>query len=121
MLVCSNIHQTTGFMSSECCEDAQCWLPFNLDNELQDLAEPANHNQEEPIADNHNNTDQLADEGEDEEEQREGPDEDDDDYDDDNDEDNEGWVNMGFLSSAWSFVTTFFASLIPEAVPNVVN
>lgn len=32
------------------------WLPFNLDNELQDLAEPANHNQDEPNADNRNNT-----------------------------------------------------------------
>ncbi|MCI4381535.1 hypothetical protein PGIGA_G00253070 [Pangasianodon gigas] len=100
------------------------WLPFNLDNELQDLAEPANHNQDEPNADNRNNTDQLADEGEDEEEQREGPDDDDDDDDDDYDEDDdddEGWVNMGFLSSTWSFITTFFASLIPEAVPNAVN
>lgn len=67
--------------------------------------------------------DRLVDEGEDEEEQREGPDDDeDDDYDDEDDEDDdEGWVNMGILSSTWSFITTFFASLIPEAVPNAVN
>ncbi|XP_017341352.1 homocysteine-responsive endoplasmic reticulum-resident ubiquitin-like domain member 2 protein isoform X1 [Ictalurus punctatus] len=103
------------------------WLPFNLDNELQDLAEPANHNQDEPNADNRNNTDRLTDEDEDEEEQREGPDDDydddadDDDDDVDDDDDDEGWVNMGFLSSTWSFITTFFASLIPEAIPNAVN
>ncbi|XP_058263747.1 homocysteine-responsive endoplasmic reticulum-resident ubiquitin-like domain member 2 protein isoform X1 [Hemibagrus wyckioides] len=98
------------------------WLPFNLDNELQDLAEPANHNQDEPVADNLNNTDRLADEGEEEEEQQEGPDDDDDyDEDDDDDDNEEGWVNLGLLSSAWSFITTFFASLIPEAVPNAVN
>ncbi|KAI5100760.1 homocysteine-responsive endoplasmic reticulum-resident ubiquitin-like domain member 2 protein, partial [Silurus meridionalis] len=89
------------------------WNPFNLENELQDLAEPANHNQDELNADNRNNT----------EEQRDGADDDDDDddYDDEDDIDDEGWVNMGFLSSTWSFITTFFASLIPEAVPNAVN
>ncbi|XP_046715762.1 homocysteine-responsive endoplasmic reticulum-resident ubiquitin-like domain member 2 protein [Silurus meridionalis] len=100
------------------------WNPFNLENELQDLAEPANHNQDELNADNRNNTDRLADEGGDEEEeQRDGADDDDDDddYDDEDDIDDEGWVNMGFLSSTWSFITTFFASLIPEAVPNAVN
>ncbi|KAI5625359.1 homocysteine-responsive endoplasmic reticulum-resident ubiquitin-like domain member 2 protein [Silurus asotus] len=70
------------------------------------------------------NEDRLADEGGDEEEeQRDGADDDDDDddYDDEDDVDDEGWVNMGFLSSTWSFITTFFASLIPEAVPNAVN
>ncbi|XP_060766864.1 homocysteine-responsive endoplasmic reticulum-resident ubiquitin-like domain member 2 protein isoform X2 [Neoarius graeffei] len=98
------------------------WLPFNLDNELQDLAEPANHNQDEPNANNPNNMDRPADEGEDEEVQRERSDDDDDDDEDDDDaEEDEGWVNMGFLSSTWSFITTFFASLIPEAVPNAVN
>ncbi|XP_053370942.1 homocysteine-responsive endoplasmic reticulum-resident ubiquitin-like domain member 2 protein [Clarias gariepinus] len=111
------------------------WLPFNLDNELQDIAEPANHNQDEGNADNRNNTDRVADEGEDVEEEREGHDDDDYDEDDDDEDDNdddgddggggggddEGWVNMGFLSSTWSFITTFFASLIPEAVPNAVN
>lgn len=66
--------------------------------------------------------DRPADEGEDEEVQRERYDDDDDDDEDDDDaEEDEGWVNIGFLSSTWSFITTFFASLIPEAVPNAVN
>ncbi|XP_066525011.1 homocysteine-responsive endoplasmic reticulum-resident ubiquitin-like domain member 2 protein [Hoplias malabaricus] len=88
------------------------WLPFNLDNELQELADPAN--QDELNADNQNDLqdmERLAEEGEEDEEQREGTD----------DDDAERDLNMGFFSSAWSFITTFFASLIPEGLPNAVN
>ncbi|XP_062844306.1 homocysteine-responsive endoplasmic reticulum-resident ubiquitin-like domain member 2 protein isoform X2 [Trichomycterus rosablanca] len=86
------------------------WLPFNLDNDRQDLAGPAN--QDEPNAQNHNDLQEtLADEDEEEEEEQRG----------DIPDNDEGWVNMGFISSIWSFITTFFASLIPEAVPNAVN
>ncbi|XP_036432849.1 homocysteine-responsive endoplasmic reticulum-resident ubiquitin-like domain member 2 protein [Colossoma macropomum] len=87
------------------------WLPFNLENELQDLADPANH--DELNAENQNDLqdmERLADEGEEDDEQRgEGTD------------DAERGMNMGFFSSAWSFITTFFASLIPEGIPNAVN
>ncbi|XP_072529656.1 homocysteine-responsive endoplasmic reticulum-resident ubiquitin-like domain member 2 protein [Salminus brasiliensis] len=88
------------------------WLPFNLENELQDLADPANH--DEMNADNPNDLqdmERLADEGEEDDEQRG----------DVTDDDAERGMNMGFLSSAWSFITTFFASLIPEGIPNAVN
>ncbi|KAK1789233.1 hypothetical protein P4O66_015179 [Electrophorus voltai] len=87
------------------------WLPFNLDNELQDLADLAN--QDEPNAENHNDLqdmERLADE--DEEEEQRG---------DRTEVAEEGGMNAGFLSSAWSFITTFFASLIPEGIPNAVN
>ncbi|XP_007236509.3 homocysteine-responsive endoplasmic reticulum-resident ubiquitin-like domain member 2 protein [Astyanax mexicanus] len=88
------------------------WLPFNLENELQDLADPANH--DELNADNPNDPqdmERLADDGEEDDEQRG----------DITDDDAERGMNMGFLSSAWSFITTFFASLIPEGIPNAVN
>ncbi|XP_076862129.1 homocysteine-responsive endoplasmic reticulum-resident ubiquitin-like domain member 2 protein [Brachyhypopomus gauderio] len=88
------------------------WLPFNLDHELQDLADPAN--QDEANVENHNDlqdVERLADEDVEEEEQRgEGT-----------EAAEEGGVNAGFLSSAWSFITTFFASLIPEGIPNAMN
>lgn len=29
--------------------------------------------------------------------------------------------NAGFLSSTWSFIITFFMSLIPEGPPNAAN
>lgn len=36
-------------------------------------------------------------------------------------EDPGGTVHHGFLSSAWSFITTFFTSLIPEGPPHAAN
>lgn len=32
-----------------------------------------------------------------------------------------GGPRPGFLSSAWSFITTFFTSLIPEGPPHAAN
>ncbi|XP_030644792.1 homocysteine-responsive endoplasmic reticulum-resident ubiquitin-like domain member 2 protein [Chanos chanos] len=83
------------------------WLPFNLEHELQNLGEPAN--QEEREAEPRNELQEMErvmDEGGGIEEQTEDP---------------HAGVHASFLSSAWSFITTFFSSLIPEGLPNAAN
>lgn len=89
------------------------WFPFNLENELQ---LPGDHpNQEEMEGDPQHqdiqdvdgvNDDASDDDGESGEEVVEDP---------------NSAPNAGFLSSTWSFIITFFMSLIPEGPQNVAN
>ncbi|KAM3595804.1 uncharacterized protein V6R79_003086 [Siganus canaliculatus] len=92
------------------------WFPFNLENELQlpgdrvnqdDVeAEPQNNNiqETEGVVD-----DASDDDGESGEEGAEGA------------EDPNSVPHAGFLSSTWSFIITFFMSLIPEGPANAAN
>uniref|UniRef100_UPI0037E70704 homocysteine-responsive endoplasmic reticulum-resident ubiquitin-like domain member 2 protein isoform X2 n=1 Tax=Semicossyphus pulcher TaxID=241346 RepID=UPI0037E70704 len=88
------------------------WFPFNLENELfpQDRG-----NQDELEAEllNHDfhEMEGLMDDGSDDdgESGEEGA------------EDPNSGPNAGFLSSTWSFIITFFMSLIPEGPPNAAN
>lgn len=64
---------------------------------------------QEQLADEEEEDEDEDDDEEEEEEQPRVPD------------NEEAWLNVGFLSSIWSFITTFFASLIPEALPNALN
>ncbi|XP_008329753.1 homocysteine-responsive endoplasmic reticulum-resident ubiquitin-like domain member 2 protein [Cynoglossus semilaevis] len=87
------------------------WFPFNLENELllpganQDEMEAEQQNQDlqemEGLMD-----DNSDDEGESGEEGAEDP---------------NSSPNAGFLASTWSFIVTFFMSLIPEGPANAVN
>lgn len=89
------------------------WFPFNLENELQ---LPGDHpNPEEMEGDPQHqdiqdvdgvNDDASDDDGESGEEVVEDP---------------NSAPNAGFLSSTWSFIITFFMSLIPEGPQNVAN
>ncbi|XP_061838756.1 homocysteine-responsive endoplasmic reticulum-resident ubiquitin-like domain member 2 protein [Nerophis lumbriciformis] len=93
------------------------WFPFNFENELQLPGDGAN--QEEMEADLQENdphetdaagddsTDDDDDEGDSGEEGAEDP--------------NVNVAQTGFLSSTWSFVITFFMSLIPEGAQNAAN
>ncbi|XP_041664119.1 homocysteine-responsive endoplasmic reticulum-resident ubiquitin-like domain member 2 protein isoform X2 [Cheilinus undulatus] len=87
------------------------WFPFNLENELF----PDRANQDEMEAELHNldlqEVDGLMDDGSDDdgESGEEGA-----------DDPNSG-PHTGFLSSTWSFIITFFMSLIPEGPPNAAN
>ncbi|XP_033981157.1 LOW QUALITY PROTEIN: homocysteine-responsive endoplasmic reticulum-resident ubiquitin-like domain member 2 protein [Trematomus bernacchii] len=87
------------------------WFPFNLENELQlpganqDDLEGEQQNQDfqemEGVLD-----DGSDDDGESGEEAAEDP---------------NSAPHAGFLSSTWSFIITFFMSLIPEGPPNAAN
>ncbi|KAF3834028.1 hypothetical protein F7725_025232 [Dissostichus mawsoni] len=87
------------------------WFPFNLENELQlpganqDDLEGEQQNQDfqemEGVLD-----DGSDDDGESGEEAAEDP---------------NSAPHTGFLSSTWSFIITFFMSLIPEGPPNAAN
>ncbi|XP_034066132.1 homocysteine-responsive endoplasmic reticulum-resident ubiquitin-like domain member 2 protein [Gymnodraco acuticeps] len=87
------------------------WFPFNLENELQlpganqDDLEGEQQNQDfqemEGVLD-----DGSDDDGESGEEAAEDP---------------NSAPRTGFLSSTWSFIITFFMSLIPEGPPNAAN
>ncbi|CAJ1083271.1 homocysteine-responsive endoplasmic reticulum-resident ubiquitin-like domain member 2 protein [Xyrichtys novacula] len=87
------------------------WFPFNLENELF----PDRANQEEAEAELHDlnmqEMDGLVDDGSDDdgESGEEGA------------EDPNSGPHTGFLSSTWSFIITFFMSLIPEGPPNAAN
>ncbi|XP_054620796.1 homocysteine-responsive endoplasmic reticulum-resident ubiquitin-like domain member 2 protein isoform X2 [Dunckerocampus dactyliophorus] len=91
------------------------WFPFNLENELQLPGDGAN--QEEMEAELPNNDphemEQVVDDSSDDEEAEsgeegaEGP--------------NSNAPQTGFLSSTWSFIITFFMSLIPEGPQNAAN
>uniref|UniRef100_A0A1A8KIQ3 Homocysteine-responsive endoplasmic reticulum-resident ubiquitin-like domain member 2 protein n=1 Tax=Nothobranchius kuhntae TaxID=321403 RepID=A0A1A8KIQ3_NOTKU len=95
------------------------WFPFNLENDLQlpgDLP-----NQEDVDGDQQNQDAQEMDGVNDD-----GSDDDDDDDDggesgEEGAEDPNSTPNAGFLSSTWSFIITFFMSLIPEGPQNVAN
>ncbi|XP_011479051.1 homocysteine-responsive endoplasmic reticulum-resident ubiquitin-like domain member 2 protein isoform X2 [Oryzias latipes] len=94
------------------------WFPFNLDNELQlpgdrahqdDLdGDVQNHDLQEMEVANDENSDDDDDSGggESGEEGAEDP---------------NSAPQAGFLSSTWSFIITFFMSLIPEGPQNAAN
>ncbi|XP_036001209.1 homocysteine-responsive endoplasmic reticulum-resident ubiquitin-like domain member 2 protein isoform X1 [Fundulus heteroclitus] len=95
------------------------WFPFNLENELQLPGDRANQEEAEPDLQNQDlqevdggvndggvNDDASDDDGESGEEGAEDP---------------NSAPNAGFLSSTWSFIITFFMSLIPEGPQNVAN
>ncbi|KAM6958842.1 homocysteine-responsive endoplasmic reticulum-resident ubiquitin-like domain member 2 protein [Aplochiton taeniatus] len=84
------------------------WFPFNLENDLQlpgdDMEAELHHDLQE--------MERVMDEGmgeDDGDSGEEGP------------EDPNGIPHAGFLSSTWSFIITFFMSLIPEGPPNAAN
>lgn len=89
------------------------WFPFNLDNEMQLPGERANPDDPdaEPRNEDLQEMDGAMDDGSDDEGEsgEEGP------------EDPNSAPQAGFLSSTWSFIITFFMSLIPEGPPNAAN
>ncbi|CAK6965861.1 homocysteine-responsive endoplasmic reticulum-resident ubiquitin-like domain member 2 protein [Scomber scombrus] len=89
------------------------WFPFNLENELQLPGDRGNQDDMEGELQNPDlqemdggMDDGSDDEGESGEEGAEDP---------------NSVPNTGFLSSTWSFIITFFMSLIPEGPPNAAN
>ncbi|KAK5612198.1 hypothetical protein CRENBAI_020897 [Crenichthys baileyi] len=89
------------------------WFPFNLENELQLPGDRPNQEEMEGDLQNQDlqevdgvNDDASDDDGESGEEGAEDP---------------NSVPNAGFLSSTWSFIITFFMSLIPEGPQNVAN
>ncbi|XP_054910060.1 homocysteine-responsive endoplasmic reticulum-resident ubiquitin-like domain member 2 protein [Poeciliopsis prolifica] len=89
------------------------WFPFNLENELQLPGDRPNQEEREAEPQNQDlqevdgvNDDASDDDGESGEEGAEDP---------------NSAPNAGFLSSTWSFIITFFMSLIPEGPQNVAN
>ncbi|XP_070777795.1 homocysteine-responsive endoplasmic reticulum-resident ubiquitin-like domain member 2 protein [Enoplosus armatus] len=90
------------------------WFPFNLENELLQLpGDRANQDDMEGELQNHDlqemegaMDDGSDDDGESGEEGAEDP---------------NSVPHTGFLSSTWSFIITFFMSLIPEGPPNAAN
>ncbi|XP_071758760.2 homocysteine-responsive endoplasmic reticulum-resident ubiquitin-like domain member 2 protein isoform X1 [Centroberyx gerrardi] len=89
------------------------WFPFNLENELQLPGDGANQDDMEGELQNHDlqEMERVMDEGldDDGESGEEGA------------EDPNSIPHTGFLSSTWSFIITFFMSLIPEGPPNAAN
>ncbi|XP_029370182.1 homocysteine-responsive endoplasmic reticulum-resident ubiquitin-like domain member 2 protein [Echeneis naucrates] len=89
------------------------WFPFNLENELQLPGDRANQDDVEGELQNHDlqEMDGAVDDGSDNdgESGEEGA------------EDPNSVPHTGFLSSTWSFIITFFMSLIPEGPPNAAN
>ncbi|KAF6720654.1 Homocysteine-responsive endoplasmic reticulum-resident ubiquitin-like domain member 2 protein [Oryzias melastigma] len=91
------------------------WFPFNLENELQLPGERANQDEADGDAPNHDlqEMEVANDENSDDEDGGESGEEGADDPD--------SAPQAGFLSSTWSFIVTFFMSLIPEGPPNAAN
>ncbi|KAL0962523.1 hypothetical protein UPYG_G00341180 [Umbra pygmaea] len=89
------------------------WFPFNLENELQNPADGAH--QDEMEADLHHDFHEM------ERVMDEGLDDDDRDSGEEGPEDPNAIPHAGFLSTTWSFIVTFFMSLIPEGPPNAAN
>ncbi|XP_041811520.1 homocysteine-responsive endoplasmic reticulum-resident ubiquitin-like domain member 2 protein [Chelmon rostratus] len=89
------------------------WFPFNLENELQLPGDRANQDDMEGELQNHDfqEMEGVIDDGSDDdgESGEEGA------------EDPNSAPHVGFLSSTWSFIITFFMSLIPEGPPNAAN
>ncbi|XP_068431197.1 homocysteine-responsive endoplasmic reticulum-resident ubiquitin-like domain member 2 protein isoform X2 [Clinocottus analis] len=89
------------------------WFPFNLENELQLPGDAANQEDLEGELQNQDlqEMEGVMDEGSDDdgESGEEGA------------EDPNSAPHAGFLSSTWSFIITFFMSLIPEGPPNAAN
>ncbi|KAM9737267.1 homocysteine-responsive endoplasmic reticulum-resident ubiquitin-like domain member 2 protein [Menidia menidia] len=89
------------------------WFPFNLENELQLPGDGANQEDMEGDLQNQDlqEMEGLNDEGSD----------DDGDSGEEVAEDANSGPHAGFFSSTWSFIITFFMSLIPEGPPNAAN
>ncbi|XP_068567338.1 homocysteine-responsive endoplasmic reticulum-resident ubiquitin-like domain member 2 protein [Cebidichthys violaceus] len=89
------------------------WFPFNLENELQLPGDRANPDDVEGELQNQDlqEMEGVMDDGSDDdgESGEEGA------------EDPNSAPHAGFLSSTWSFIITFFMSLIPEGPPNAAN
>ncbi|XP_062342710.1 homocysteine-responsive endoplasmic reticulum-resident ubiquitin-like domain member 2 protein [Osmerus eperlanus] len=89
------------------------WFPFNLENELQNPGE--GQHQDEMEAELHHDLQEM------ERVMDEGVGEDDGESGEEGPEDPNGLIHAGFLSSTWSFIITFFMSLIPEGPANAAN
>nr|XP_046274614.1 homocysteine-responsive endoplasmic reticulum-resident ubiquitin-like domain member 2 protein [Scatophagus argus] len=89
------------------------WFPFNLENEFQLPGDRANQDDMEGDLQNHNlhEMEGAMDDGSD----------DDGESGEEGGEDPNSTPHTGFLSSTWSFIITFFMSLIPEGPPNAAN
>lgn len=89
------------------------WFPFNLENEFQLPGDRVNQDDMEGELQNHDlqEMEGVMDDGSDDdgESGEEGA------------EDPNSVPHTGFLSSTWSFIITFFMSLIPEGPPNAAN
>ncbi|KAI3358702.1 hypothetical protein L3Q82_015115 [Scortum barcoo] len=90
------------------------WFPFNLENELLQL--PGDRANQEDMEGDLQNPDLQEMEGA----MDDGSD-DDGESGEEGAEDPNSAPNTGFLSSTWSFIITFFMSLIPEGPPNAAN
>nr|XP_023675933.1 homocysteine-responsive endoplasmic reticulum-resident ubiquitin-like domain member 2 protein [Paramormyrops kingsleyae] len=89
------------------------WFPFRPELEPQNPAAEGNQEDGEvELRHDIQEMERIMDEGLDEEEGESG---------EEGHEDPGGTVHNGFLSSAWSFITTFFTSLIPEGPPHAAN
>ncbi|KAG9355687.1 hypothetical protein JZ751_000525 [Albula glossodonta] len=89
------------------------WFPFRPEPDPQNPGGEAN--QEEMEAEPHREIqemERIMDEGLEEEEGDSG---------EESSDGSNGGPRPGFLSSAWSFITTFFTSLIPEGPPHPAN
>lgn len=117
------------------CRHQAGWFPFNLENELRlpgDAAnpedaeeEPQNQDLPETVAtrllrseDETPDSDPILCDPVQDGAVEEASDDDDGDTGEEGAEDPNGAAPPGFLSSTWSFVVTFFMSLIPEGPPN---
>ncbi|XP_040043707.1 homocysteine-responsive endoplasmic reticulum-resident ubiquitin-like domain member 2 protein isoform X2 [Gasterosteus aculeatus] len=89
------------------------WFPFNLENELQ---LPGDRDHQDDLEGELQNQDLQEMEGV----MDDGSD-DDGESGEEGAEDPNSAPNAGFLSSTWSFIITFFMSLIPEGPPNAAN
>ncbi|KAF3707299.1 Homocysteine-responsive endoplasmic reticulum-resident ubiquitin-like domain member 2 protein [Channa argus] len=89
------------------------WFPFNLENELHLPGDRANQDDMDGELQNQDLREMEGemDDGSDDEREtgEEGA------------EDPNSGPHTGFLSSTWSFIMTFFMSLIPEGLPNAAN
>lgn len=85
------------------------WFPFNLDNDLPDDRPNLDDGEAEPQNQDLPETDGAADDASDDDSGTEGG------------EDPDSGPQNGFLSSTWSFIVTFFMSLIPEGPANAAN
>ncbi|XP_013868593.1 homocysteine-responsive endoplasmic reticulum-resident ubiquitin-like domain member 2 protein isoform X2 [Austrofundulus limnaeus] len=90
------------------------WFPFNLENDLQLPGDRPNQEDEEG---EQQNQDLQEMEGANDD----GSDDDDGESGEEGAEDPNSVPNAGFLSSTWSFIITFFMSLIPEGPQNAAN
>ncbi|XP_018621368.1 homocysteine-responsive endoplasmic reticulum-resident ubiquitin-like domain member 2 protein [Scleropages formosus] len=89
------------------------WFPFRPEAEHQHPAGEAN--QDEVEAEIHHDIQEM------ERMMDEGLEDEDGDSGEESTEDPNSAAHPGFLSSAWSFITTFFTSLIPEGPPHAAN